>query len=62
MTFTASVHVQSIRKIANASPDELAVCPGLGAVKVRHLHDVFHQPLVVQSEDLAASAGSAAAE
>jgi ERCC4-type nuclease len=56
------VHVQSIRKIANASPDELAVCPGLGAVKVRHLHDVFHQPLVMQSEDLAASAGSAAAE
>jgi DNA excision repair protein ERCC-1 len=38
-------HFSSIRALAGAaSPDELALCPGLGPTKVQRLWDAFHKP------------------
>eukprot|EP00823_Brevimastigomonas_motovehiculus_P008546 TRINITY_DN784_c6_g1_i1.p1 TRINITY_DN784_c6_g1~~TRINITY_DN784_c6_g1_i1.p1 ORF type:complete len:389 (+),score=122.98 TRINITY_DN784_c6_g1_i1:133-1299(+) len=36
----------SIDKIAAASMDQLSMCPGVGAKKVRRIFRAFHQPLV----------------
>uniref|UniRef100_A0A7R9WTG4 ERCC1-like central domain-containing protein n=1 Tax=Craspedostauros australis TaxID=1486917 RepID=A0A7R9WTG4_9STRA len=37
-------HFRTVQSVVAASQDELATCPGLGAVKVRKLWDAFHQP------------------
>jgi len=37
-------HFGTVKVMAAASEDELATCPGLGAVKVRKLWDSFHKP------------------
>jgi DNA excision repair protein ERCC-1 len=37
-------HFGKIRSIVHASKDELALCPGLGPVKVQRLHDALHRP------------------
>ena len=34
----------SLKAVVAASMDELALCPGLGEVKVRRLHDACHKP------------------
>jgi DNA excision repair protein ERCC-1 len=34
----------TLRGVARASPDELALCPGLGQVKVHRLHAALHKP------------------
>jgi DNA excision repair protein ERCC-1 len=36
----------SFARVVRAAPDELALCPGLGARKLARLHDAFHAPLV----------------
>jgi DNA excision repair protein ERCC-1 len=37
-------HFSNIQAIMAASKDELALCSGLGQVKVQKLHDAFHKP------------------
>mmetsp|Transcript_9944 Transcript_9944/g.23568 ORF Transcript_9944/g.23568 Transcript_9944/m.23568 type:complete len:338 (-) Transcript_9944:8219-9232(-) len=37
-------HFSNVQAIIAASKDELALCPGLGHVKVQKLHDGFHKP------------------
>jgi DNA excision repair protein ERCC-1 len=37
-------HFSNVRAIMAASKDELALCPGLGHVKVQKLHDACHKP------------------
>lgn len=37
-------HFSNVQAIIAASKDELALCPGLGQVKVQKLHDAFHKP------------------
>jgi DNA excision repair protein ERCC-1 len=37
-------HFSTIRAVAAASKDELALCPGLGQVKVQKLYDALHKP------------------
>lgn len=37
-------HFSNVQAIIAASKDELALCPGLGHIKVQRLHDAFHQP------------------
>ena len=37
-------HFSNIRAVADASPDELALCPGLGPTKVQRLWDALHKP------------------
>ena len=37
-------HFSTVQAIIAASKDELALCPGLGQVKVQKLHDAFHKP------------------
>ena len=34
-----------------ASKDELALCPGLGQVKVQKLHDAFNKPFSTQAAE-----------
>jgi DNA excision repair protein ERCC-1 len=34
----------TLKGVATASPDELALCPGLGNVKVRRFYAAIHQP------------------
>ena len=37
-------HFKSLRKIIAASKDELALCTGIGPIKVQRLWDAFHKP------------------
>ena len=37
-------HFSNIRAVADASPDELALCPGMGPTKVQRLWDALHKP------------------
>ncbi|XP_063070420.1 DNA excision repair protein ERCC-1 [Engraulis encrasicolus] len=37
---------QSMEGIMKASKEELVLCPGLGPLKARRLHDVLHQPFL----------------
>ncbi|KAL3940194.1 MAG: hypothetical protein SGBAC_005221 [Bacillariaceae sp.] len=37
-------HFSNVQAIIAASKDELALCPGLGNVKVQRLHDALHKP------------------
>ena len=37
--------VGSFKNIVTSSMEELVLCPGLGPIKVRNLHDVFNAPL-----------------
>lgn len=38
-------HFGTLHAIANATIEELALCPGLGPSKVKRLYDAFHVPL-----------------
>ena len=38
---------KSLKAIANASLEELALCPGLGAKKVKNLYEAFHGDIVI---------------
>jgi len=38
----------SLKAVVAASMDELGLCPGMGEVKVRRLHDAFHKPFSSQ--------------
>jgi DNA excision repair protein ERCC-1 len=37
-------HFSTVRAVMAASKDELALCQGLGHVKVQKLHDALHKP------------------
>ncbi|KAI8344872.1 DNA excision repair protein ERCC-1-like protein [Choanephora cucurbitarum] len=41
----------SLKKISEASPDQLAMCPGFGEQKVRRLQQVWKQPFIVNNKD-----------
>lgn len=43
--------LQSLKRIMNATPDELSSCPGLGEKKVKRLREAFSQPFAVSSSD-----------
>lgn len=38
---------QSLKNLAHATPEQLALCPGLGDIKVRRLYDAFNLPFKV---------------
>jgi hypothetical protein len=38
---------QSFKNLAHATPEQLALCPGLGDIKVRRLYDAFNLPFKV---------------
>ncbi len=42
---TLSSSFGSLKNIINCSMEELSLCPGLGARKVKNLYDAFHTPL-----------------
>eukprot|EP00980_Cylindrotheca_fusiformis_P022247 scaffold9153_cov121-Cylindrotheca_fusiformis.AAC.11 len=42
-------HFSNLQAIMAASKDELALCPGLGQVKVQKLHDAIHRPFSVHA-------------
>ena len=44
-------HFSSVQAIMAASKDELALCPGLGQVKVQKLHDAFNKPFSTQAAE-----------
>jgi DNA excision repair protein ERCC-1 len=43
--------LQSLKRIASASTDELAICPGLGEKKVKRLRDAFTRPFIVEASN-----------
>jgi ERCC4-type nuclease len=43
--------LKSLKRIINASVQELAMCPGLGEQKVRRLYQAFHEPFLVPREE-----------
>jgi len=56
----------SLKALANASMQELAMCPGLGEKKVKRIFDAFHQPFLPtrirsKSGSATVSAGSSSA-
>lgn len=44
---TLSTNFGSFKNLAHATPEQLALCPGLGDIKVRRLYDAFNLPFKV---------------
>ena len=42
-------HLSTVKSVLTASKDELALCPGLGNIKVHKLHDALHKPFSKQA-------------
>ncbi len=53
LIITSARPSQSFRSLTHATPEQLALCPGLGDIKVRRLSDAFSLPFKVSAEQRA---------